>query len=64
MTIKKGDTVEILPAYRDEGDSNYTWIAVDDEEKGRVSISPVDIPLGMPPVYVVPVSQLRRIRTA
>jgi hypothetical protein len=38
--IKKGDFVTIHPAHRDLGDENFRWQATDDEEKGRVTITP------------------------
>jgi hypothetical protein len=38
--IRKGDQVEIKPEWQDEGDSEYVWIAFNDEEKGRVDIVP------------------------
>ena len=34
--IKKGDIVEFKPEYSDPGDEKYIFIAVNDEEKGRV----------------------------
>lgn len=51
--IKKGDRVKIKPEYQDEGDSNYAWHAVDDEDKGRVTISPKDHPMKIKPTYVM-----------
>jgi hypothetical protein len=36
--IKTGDRVKIRPEWQDEGDSEIEFIAVDDEEKGRVTI--------------------------
>lgn len=51
--IRKGDLVEILPAFQDEGDSDFQWVAVDDEEKGRVFISTINSGLRIRPVHVV-----------
>ena len=60
MTMyKRGDEVEILPEYQDEGDDQYHWTCVNDEEKGRVEITPVDIDLRIPPVYTVQINQIR-----
>ena len=60
MTMyKRGDAVEILPDYQDEGDDQYRWICVNDEEKGRVEITPMDIDLRIPPVYTVQTNQIR-----
>lgn len=39
MTIRKGDIVTIKPEFQDDGDSAFTWVARNDEEKGRVDIS-------------------------
>lgn len=49
----RGDTIEILPAFQDEGDGQYLWVCVTDEEKGRVDISPIGTGLAFPPVYSV-----------
>lgn len=38
--IRKGDRVRIRPEWQDAGDDSFEWYAVDDEDKGRVSISP------------------------
>lgn len=49
----KGQTIEILPEFQDTGDDEYTWIVLDDEEKGRVTIMPIDSKLNIKPTYVV-----------
>ncbi len=36
--IKKGDVVRIKPEWQDEGDDEFTWVAVEDEDGGRVLI--------------------------
>lgn len=59
--IKKGDVVEILPQWRDKGDDKFVWTAVDDEEKGRVSISPKIWTDGLNPVHVVQVECLKKV---
>lgn len=51
--FQKGDLVEILPAYQDEGDADFQWVAVDDEEKGRVFISTINSGMKIRPVHVV-----------
>lgn len=50
--------VTILPAYRDPGDEAYSWITTADEDGGRVTISPIDHPFTIKPVYVVRVEWL------
>ena len=49
----KGDFVDILPEFRDPGDDEYQWVVLDDEEKGRVSISATNSTLRITPVHVV-----------
>lgn len=56
--IKKGDKVRIKPEWQDAGDESFTWIALEDEDGGRVRISPVDIGLAIPPNQVVNVDML------
>ena len=58
--IKRGDIVTIKPEWQDAGDDQYTWVAMDDEEKGRVMISPVDRPATFPGTSVVLVDMLVR----
>ena len=52
-TISKGDTVRILPQWRDPGDDKLTWIALEDEDGGRVRITPTNTGLTIAPQYVV-----------
>lgn len=59
--IKKGDLVEILKDYQDEGDDEFTWVAVDDEDKGRVTVSPINSTLTIKPTYVVNVEWVRNL---
>lgn len=61
--IKKGDVVEILTDFRDPGDEEFTWIVLEDEEKGRIDIQPVDLPMRIKPVYTLSVSQVRVLPT-
>ena len=58
--IKRGDLVEILPEFQDAGDSDYTWMAVSDVEKGRLDISPIDHSFDIKPVYTVLVEQVTK----
>ncbi len=41
--IRKGDILSIRPQWRDAGDETFTWIARNDEEKGRVDISALEL---------------------
>jgi hypothetical protein len=57
--LKKGTIVSILPEYQDPGDNNFVWMTIDDEEKGRISIAPVNIGLPLIPTSTVQASWLR-----
>jgi imidazole glycerol phosphate synthase subunit HisF len=57
--IEKGDFVEILKAYQDEGDDELIWVAIDSEEKGRVTVMPINSTLTIKPTYVMNVEWLK-----
>ncbi len=59
--FKRGNQVEILPEFQDEGDDSFTWIVLDDEEKGRVDITPIDINMKLKPIYTVKVEQIKHV---
>ncbi len=60
--IKRGDYVCIKPAWRDPGDEEYVWIAIEDEDGGRVRIAPImDLPI--PPNQVVTTEMVKRVTT-
>lgn len=56
--IKKGDTVLIKPEWQDEGDHTLTWVAIENEDGGRVRIAPTDTGLAFPPNQVVTTDML------
>lgn len=56
--ITKGQQVTIKPEAQDAGDDQFTWVAVENEDGGRVKISPVGTGMSIPPVMVVNVSDL------
>lgn len=56
----KGDIVKIRPAFQDEGDDEFTWVVLNDEEKGRVDISAIDSPMTIKPIHTVQVDWLER----
>ncbi len=44
--IRRGEHLRIRPDWRDEGDEEFDWIALEDEDGGRVLIAPVmDLPI-------------------
>ena len=51
--IAKGDTVRLLPQWQDPDDAALHWIALEDEDGGRVRIAPTDTGLTIAPQYVV-----------
>jgi hypothetical protein len=57
MPLKTGDVVKIKPEYQDAGDHAITFIAIEDEDGGRVKIQ---AQLGLPinPTQVVYVEWL------
>lgn len=62
--FKKGDQVEILPDFQDPGDDGFNWVVLEDEEKGRVDLCPVDINLQIKPRYTVGTHQIRLLHSA
>lgn len=56
--IKKGDRVKIKPEWQDKGDDLFLWIAIEDEDGGRVRISPIGTGLQLTPNQVVQTSML------
>ena len=56
--IKKGDRIDILPQWQDEGDENYVWVATDDEENGRITICPISMPITIKPRSTVDVNMI------
>ncbi len=59
--IHKGDRLRIKEAWQDPGDDDFEWRAVEDEDGGRVLISPVDIGLPIPPQQVVRTNMVERV---
>lgn len=57
-TIQRGDAIRILPQWQDHGDDKLTWIAIEDEDGGRVRILPIDSGMTIPPNYVVRIDML------
>ena len=51
--IKKGDRVEILPEWQDDGDDQYIWEAVHDEDGGRVDIRPANFEFQFAPIHFI-----------
>ena len=44
--IRRGDRIAIRPEWRDPGDGDVQWVALEDEDGGRVRIQPLlDLPI-------------------
>ncbi len=51
--IRKGQQVHIKPEWQDDGDDEFTWVAIEDEDGGRVKIMTLMPELRFQPVSVV-----------
>lgn len=59
--IRKGDKIRIRPEWMDKGDDEFEWTAIDDEEKGRVTIR-CEIPnMNIKPTSVVHVYMIEKV---
>lgn len=58
--IKKGDKVKIRPEWRDEGDEDFVWIALEEEDGGRVRIAPLNTGLSIQPNQIVTTDMLEQ----
>ena len=56
--IKAGDRVTIKPEWRDTGDDLFTFVAIEDEDGGRVRIGVLDCLTSFVPQQVVLVEWL------
>jgi hypothetical protein len=52
-TIRKDDRIRIKPEWQEPGDDKFIWVAVEDEDGGRVRIAPANIGLTIPANQVV-----------
>ena len=56
--IRAGDTVRFLPQWQDPGDDELHWVALEDEDGGRVLVEVHGTGLFVAPTSVVLVSML------
>jgi len=56
--IRKNDTIRIKPEWQDEGDDEIHWLAIEDEDGGRVKAIATNLGLSFPPVSVFHVYML------
>lgn len=59
--FRKGDKVKIRLEFQDQGDDEFTWVVLNDEEKGRVDICAIDSPLAIKPIHTVQVNWIEHI---
>lgn len=55
--IKAGQTVNIKPEFQDAGEEAITWIAIEDEDGGRVKIE-AQVSMNIKPIQVVRIEWL------
>jgi hypothetical protein len=59
--IRKGDHVQIKAEFQDPGDTQFEWIAVEDEDGGRVRIQP-QLGMRINPTQIVNVDMLEKTK--
>lgn len=58
MAIKQGDKVKFKPEWQDAGDEEITFVALEDEDGGRVRIGAVGVLTRFVPTQIVLTSML------
>lgn len=61
MAIQKGDKIRIKPQWQDDGDDQFEWVAIEDEDGGRVRIAPTGTGLAFPPNQVVTTDMIEKV---
>jgi hypothetical protein len=51
--IKAKDILKIKPEYQDKGDETIVWVALEDEDGGRVRIAALNTGMSFPPNQIV-----------
>lgn len=59
--IKANDQIKIRPEYQDDGDESIIWIALEDEDGGRVRIAPVNTGLSLLPCQIVTTAMIEKV---
>lgn len=59
--LKKNDIVRFLPEFED-GESEFDYILIEDPDGDRVKVMPVNTGLEFPPIQVVNISWLSRMK--
>jgi hypothetical protein len=55
--IRKGDIVRFKPEWRDAGDEDVTFVAIEDEDGGRVKVE-AQLGLAINPIQVIAVEMV------
>jgi hypothetical protein len=58
VSIKQGDIVTFKPEWRDEGDETITFVALEDEDDGRVRVGALGVLERFIPNSIVQVAML------
>jgi hypothetical protein len=61
--IKAKDIIRIKPEYQDDGDDSLVWIALEDEDGGRVRIAPINTGMKFPPNQIVSIEMIDKATT-
>lgn len=56
--FKTGDVVTIRPEWSDDGDEQFRWVAMEDEDGGRIRIQLMDTGLPLPPNQIVTIDMI------
>jgi hypothetical protein len=56
--VKKFTKVTIKKEYQDDGDNEFSWVAMSDEEKGRIDIAAFPCDCSIIPIQTVRVEWL------
>lgn len=61
MTLKKDDIVRFLDSYED-GKDEFDYILIEDPDGDRVKVMPLNTGLEFPPIQVVKIEWLKKVR--
>ena len=56
--FQTGDVLVIRPEWSDAGDEHFKWIAMEDEDGGRIRIQLMDTGLPLPPNQIVTIDMI------
>lgn len=59
MTIKQGDIIRFKPEWQDAGDESVEFVAMEDEDGGRVLVGALNVLHHFTPTQVIQVSMIQ-----